>query len=67
MHRFDRWLYLLLAWLLFGCRDNRPATQQQQHAEIPAIQILDQDDSAMVAQFNADAAKVRMLMMLSPT
>jgi hypothetical protein len=68
MQRSARWLCLFLLLVLCGCRDNSPATQQQQqHAEGSAIQNLDQDYSAMVAQFNADSAKVRAVIMLSPT
>ncbi len=65
MHRFGCWFYLALVFYLFGCRDNPPATQQQ--AEAPALQNLDQDYSAMVAQFNEDSAKVRVVIMLSPS
>ena len=65
MQRSVRWLYLLLP-LFLGCRDNPPATQPQRDG-IPAVQKLERDYSALVAQFNADSAKVRMLLMLSPT
>jgi hypothetical protein len=67
MHRCarrSRWLLLLV---LLGCRDNPPATRQPQRNQIPAVQSFERDYSALVEQFNADSAKVRMLMMLSPT
>jgi hypothetical protein len=68
MQRSARWLCIFLLSALCNCRDNPPATQQQQQrAAASAIQNLDQDYSAMVAQFNAASAKVRAVIMLSPT
>jgi hypothetical protein len=64
--RFNHWCFLFLFLLLVGCRNNPPATQPQRN-DVPAVQNLERDYSALVAQFNADSAKVRMLMMLSPT
>jgi hypothetical protein len=67
MHRCARWPRWLLLLVLLGCRDNPPATRQSQHNEILAVQNFERDYSALAEQFNADSAKVRMLMMLSPT
>ena len=67
MRRFDRWLCLLFLLTLFNCRDNPPATKQQQDLNIPPVQNLDSSYSQLVARFNADSAKARLLMLLSPT
>jgi hypothetical protein len=66
MHRSVRWLSLFLLLLFIGCRNNPPATQRQ-CAGVPAVQNLERDYSALVALFNTDSAKVRIVMMLSPT
>jgi hypothetical protein len=66
MQRHGRWPRWLLLLVLLGCRDNPPATQPQRN-DVPAVHTLKRDYSALVAQFNTDSAKVRMLMMLSPT
>lgn len=66
MQRCARWPRWLLLLVLLGCRDNPPSTQQQR-AAVSVVQNLERDYSALVAQFNADSAKVRMLLMLAPT
>jgi hypothetical protein len=68
MQRCARWLCLFLLFVLLGCGDNSNKTQQpQQRNDVPAVQNLERGYSALVAQFNADSAKVRMLLILSPT
>jgi hypothetical protein len=67
MQRCARWPRLLLWLVLLGCRDNSPATQPPQRNEVPEVQNLKRGYFALVTQFNADSAKVRMLLMLSPT
>ncbi len=67
MRRFGRGLCLFLLLVLLGCRDNVSRTQHPQRNDVPAVQNLERDYSTLVAQFNADSAKVRMLLMLSPT
>lgn len=65
MRRCASWLCLFLLFVLPGCSENSPKTQQRN--DVPAVQNLERGYSALMAQFNADSAKVRMVMMLSPT
>jgi hypothetical protein len=67
MHLSARWLCLFLLFVLLGCGENSPKRQPPPRNNVSTVQNLERDYSALVAQFNADSAKVRMLMMLSPT
>jgi hypothetical protein len=63
MRRFNRWLCLVLLLIFSNCRDNLPAAKQQ----ISPVKSLDSSYSQLVMQFNADSARVRLMMLLSPT
>lgn len=62
-------LHTLLAGLvlLWGCHEQPRTQTAQQHADSLAVKVLADEYPDLIEQFNADSAKARMLVLLSPT
>ncbi len=61
MRTTRRWVYLFLVLALFGCRE------KQQNAPSNATANLSSDLAKLAEQFEADSAKVRLVLLLSPS